>query len=132
MGKIGGDKGGSTLKASFQLCNVPRPNSVQNTCVFAVFEARDSPSNLHIALDRYNEQIRALQTTEWRYELLTLWLIVFICKCLPTEERKSEYLCSEIMSSCAVCMALQEHKVNVRQISCICTCGVPLHDVCAY
>ena len=90
--KIGGDKGGSTLKASFQLCNVPRPNSVQNTCVFAVFEARDSPSNLHIALDRYNEQIRALQTTEWRYELLTLWLIVSASAFLQRKENQSIYV----------------------------------------
>ena len=47
--KIGGDKGGKSMKASFQLCNVSRPNAVQNTCVFSVFEARDSPANLHIA-----------------------------------------------------------------------------------
>lgn len=64
--KIGGDKGGTTLKASFQLCNVARPNSVQNTCVFAIFEARDCSANLHVALDRYQEQIRVLQTMEWR------------------------------------------------------------------
>ena len=65
--KIGGDKGGTTLKASFQGCNVARPNSLQNTCVFAVFEARDSPANLHVALDRYCEQVRSLQSSEWRY-----------------------------------------------------------------
>ena len=30
--KIGGDKGGGkSMKASFQLCNVLRPNAVQNT-----------------------------------------------------------------------------------------------------
>ena len=81
--KIGGDKGGSILKAAFQLCNAPRANSVQNTCVFSVFEARDSPSNLHIALDRYHNQIGELQSTEWRYESLALWLIVLdtISKC---------------------------------------------------
>ena len=60
--KIGGDKRGTTLKASFQLCNVERPNSVHNICVFAVFEARDSPTNLH----RYREQIRTLQTMQWK------------------------------------------------------------------
>ena len=64
--KIGGDKGGTTLKASFQLCNVESPNSVQNTCVFAVFEARDSSTNLHIALDRYKNQISNLQTMQWK------------------------------------------------------------------
>ena len=66
-----GDKGGTTLKASFQLCNVVKPNSVQNTCVFAIFEARDSTTNLHIALDRYKEQISVLQTMEWRYNTYT-------------------------------------------------------------
>lgn len=59
--KIGGDKGGKSMKASFQVCNVPRSNSVQNTFVFAVFEAQDSRTNLHITIDRYREQIKILQ-----------------------------------------------------------------------
>ena len=50
--KIGGDKDGGSFKMSFQIHNVPHPNSVENTCVFAAFQANDSTINLHIALDR--------------------------------------------------------------------------------
>jgi hypothetical protein len=32
--KVAGDKGADTVKLVFQICNVPNPNSVQNTCVF--------------------------------------------------------------------------------------------------
>lgn len=75
--KIGGDKGGTTLKASFQLCNIAKPNSYQNS-VFAIFEARDSPTNLHIALDRYEIQIRALQTLQWRYAYTYMYNSIII------------------------------------------------------
>ena len=64
--KIGGDKGGKSVKASFQICNVPNPNSVQNTCVFAVFEARDTPTNLHVALSPFQDQVSSLQGMMWR------------------------------------------------------------------
>ena len=65
--KIGGDKGGSSFKASLQLLNVDKPNSVKNSCVFTLFEAPDSVLNLHIALDQYNAAISDLQTSKWRY-----------------------------------------------------------------
>ena len=68
--KLGGDKGGSSFKASFQIVNVPQPNSIHNTYVFAVFEAPDTPANLHIALDRYKDQVEQLQSTSWRYKNL--------------------------------------------------------------
>ena len=64
--KIGGDKGGKYMKTSFQISNLPRPNSVENTCVFSIFGASDSPLNLHVALDRYTDQIHQLQSTLWR------------------------------------------------------------------
>ena len=64
--KIGGDKGGGSFKMSFQICNLDNPNSIDNTCVFAVFNASDSTTNLHVALDRYKEQIDTLQTLKWR------------------------------------------------------------------
>ena len=57
------------MKTTFQICNVPRLNSVQNTCVFSVFEAKVSPANLHIALDRFHDQVERLQMTLWRYML---------------------------------------------------------------
>ena len=65
--KIGGDKGGSSFKMNFQICNVATPNSNTNTCVFCAFLAYDSITKLHIALDRYSDQINDLQTTKWRY-----------------------------------------------------------------
>ena len=63
-----GDKGGGTFKMNFQIVNVPHPNSVHNTCVFAVFEASDSVSNLHVTLDRYKGKFKDLQKTKWRLE----------------------------------------------------------------
>lgn len=60
--KLGGDKGGSSFKMNFQLVNTPRPNSVQNTCVFTVFEAPDSTTNLHLTLSRYQEDVTQLQS----------------------------------------------------------------------
>ena len=55
------DKGGKSVKANFQICNVENPNSVRNTCVFAAFEAPDS------ALERYSPQISELARAKWRY-----------------------------------------------------------------
>eukprot|EP00731_Ephydatia_muelleri_P010746 Em0005g1332a len=64
--KLGGDKGGGTFKMNFQIVNVAAPNSVNNTCVFCCFEADDSYTNLHIALERYKEQVEHLQGMTWR------------------------------------------------------------------
>ena len=60
--KVGGDMGGGTFKMAFQLCNKENPNSPTNTCVFAIFEAPDSYTNLSLALDQYKEQIPNLET----------------------------------------------------------------------
>lgn len=61
--KVGGDKGADTVKV---ICNVPTPNSVQNTCVFTVFEGRDTTTNLHITLDRYKPQFESQSAMQWR------------------------------------------------------------------
>ena len=50
--KLGGDKGGGSMKMNFHIAYCLKPNSVTNTCVFAVFEATDSVSNLHIAKNK--------------------------------------------------------------------------------
>ncbi|KAL5508865.1 hypothetical protein EMCRGX_G004125 [Ephydatia muelleri] len=47
--KLGGDKGGGTFKMNFQIVN-----------------ADDSYTNLHIALERYKEQVEHLQGMTWR------------------------------------------------------------------
>ena len=41
-------------------------NWIHNTCVFALFEASDSVTNLKVALGRYKEQVDRLQTLHWR------------------------------------------------------------------
>ncbi|KAL5509935.1 hypothetical protein EMCRGX_G005385 [Ephydatia muelleri] len=64
--KLGGDKGGGSLKMNFQIVNVAAPNSVQNTCMFCCFEVDDTVTNLHIALDCYKDQAAHLQGMQWR------------------------------------------------------------------
>ncbi len=64
--KFGGDKGGGTLKMSLQIANVAHPNSINNTFVFACFEAHDSVTNLHVALDAYKDQVEALMALTWQ------------------------------------------------------------------
>ena len=64
--KLGGDKGGSSMKMSFQICNLKAPNSVKNTCIFAAFQAGDTITNLHVALDRYQEQVNTIESLTWR------------------------------------------------------------------
>ena len=64
--KIGGDKGGGSFKMSLQLGNVDHPNSINNTFVFACFEADDSVTNLHIGLDSYREQVETLKALTWQ------------------------------------------------------------------
>lgn len=64
--KIGGDKGGKTMKLNFQILNTIHPNSPTNTCVFAAFEASDTRSNVLIAVARYQAQIEELKNMKWR------------------------------------------------------------------
>lgn len=68
--KLGGDKGGGSVKINFQICNCQKPNSVTNTCVFTAYEAADTKTNLHIALDKYKPQVEVLRKTVWRYRIL--------------------------------------------------------------
>ena len=51
---------------NFQLVNVSSPNSPENTCLFSIFEAPDSISNLEIALERFSIQVDDLQLSTWR------------------------------------------------------------------
>lgn len=64
--KIGGDKGGKSMKVNFQILNCPHPNSPTNTCVFIVYEGPDSKTNLHVAMDRYRSQVEELKKLKWR------------------------------------------------------------------
>ena len=51
---------------NFQIVNVESPNSPQNTCVFACFEAADTMTNLHIGLDRFKADVELLNSMQWR------------------------------------------------------------------
>ena len=51
---------------TFQIVNVAIPNSVHNTCEFSFFAARDSVTNLHVALDRFKDQVEHLHGMKWR------------------------------------------------------------------
>ena len=64
--KVGGDKGGGSFKMSLQLANLPNPNSPANTFVFTTFEAPDTKLNLHIGLDRYQNEIDAIMESQWK------------------------------------------------------------------
>ena len=64
--KIGGDHGGGSFKMSYQIANVHNPNSTDNTIVFSIFEAKDYRSNIKIALTRFREQVKALQSMTWK------------------------------------------------------------------
>ena len=64
--KLGGDKGGGTFKFAFQHLNVNSPNSPDNTCIFALFAAPDTYTNLRICLDRYKDDIKHLQDHTWQ------------------------------------------------------------------
>ena len=64
--KLGGDKGGGTVKLCFQHLNVPCPNAPENTCVFSIFEAPDTYTNLQISLGRYTQAISTIQNQTWR------------------------------------------------------------------
>jgi hypothetical protein len=59
--KLGGDKGQGSFKFNMQLVNVSNPNSVKRTILLSVFNACDTTTNLHIALDRYREHITEAQ-----------------------------------------------------------------------
>ncbi|XP_071795963.1 uncharacterized protein [Asterias amurensis] len=64
--KVGGDKGGNSFKMCFQIVNVNKPNSLENTVVFACYEGTDSLVNLQRTMPAMMEQIALLSTKKWR------------------------------------------------------------------
>ena len=50
LDKLGGDKKGGAFKMNFQIRDVADPKSMNNACLRLV-------TNLHIALERYKEQV---------------------------------------------------------------------------
>ena len=65
--ELGGDKGGGRyFKMNFQIVNTHTPNSVYNTCEFSCFKADNTLANLHVALDRFNEEVAEIITMKWK------------------------------------------------------------------
>ena len=61
-----GNKDGGAIKMAFQIINTPNPNAVHSTCVFSCFEAKDSTTNLHIALDRFRSDFDKMASLHWK------------------------------------------------------------------
>lgn len=70
--KLGGDKGHGSFKLTLQLVNTAHPNSIKETTLLSVFKAGDSTTNLHTALDMYQEYIRESQGMQIKYDRLLL------------------------------------------------------------
>lgn len=64
--KIGGDHGGKSFKACYEICNTNSPNSKDNTVIFSLFEEKDLRLNLRTGLSLFKEQIDNLQISEWK------------------------------------------------------------------
>jgi hypothetical protein len=64
--KIGGDKGGGSFKMNFQIANLLHPNSSHTTCVFSCYEADDTITNFHVALDRFRSEVNNMGTAQWK------------------------------------------------------------------
>jgi hypothetical protein len=68
--KLGGDKGGGSFKMMLEVANIANPNSRRDTSVICVYESSDTAPNLHIALEKYKEQVESISNTSWRYALI--------------------------------------------------------------
>lgn len=51
---------------AIQIVNVLHPNSPNNTCVFSIFEAPDSITNLGVMATRFHQQVNDLESMEWK------------------------------------------------------------------
>ena len=80
--KIGGDHGDTSFKLSYQIANVQNPNSIENTVVFSIFEAKDTRANLKSCLARFKAQVTMLGKTKWRNKRLRVFMFgdyEFLC-----------------------------------------------------
>ncbi|XP_072046675.1 uncharacterized protein [Amphiura filiformis] len=94
--KIGGDGGGGTTKFYYQILNTEKCNSRRNSTVFCAYAADESLPNLHIALDRFVNQVNGLLTATWRDKKIVPWLCadyLLICKLLGLQGASATYPC---------------------------------------
>ncbi|XP_033641218.1 uncharacterized protein LOC117301380 [Asterias rubens] len=81
--KLGGDKGGGSFKMMLEVANIANPNSRRDTSVICVYESSDTAPNLHIALEKYKEQVESISNTSWRGKKLVVFLFgdyEFLCR----------------------------------------------------
>ena len=64
--KVGGDHGGKSFKACYEICNIENPNSRDNTIIFSLFEEKDHRLNLKTGLAPFKSQIDELQLAHWK------------------------------------------------------------------
>lgn len=116
--KLGGDHGQGSMKMEFQIANVPKPNSPQNTVVFALFEGKDTRNNLATILDGYREQVKDLNSTTWRYahilfsEILSISSSTDILLSFFTGVRHLFVFCMVTTNFCVKSWGFLEHLVS--------------------
>ena len=64
--KLGGDHGGGSFKACYEVCNTKHPNSKDSTVMFSIFEAKDSRVNVRTGMDVFKQQVDRLQDLKWK------------------------------------------------------------------
>ena len=64
--KVGGDKGGGSLKFCFQVVNRKSPNSSDHTVVIAMLADDDNLPNMHVCIDPLAPALKELQGMKWR------------------------------------------------------------------
>ena len=80
--KIGGDHGGGSFKASFQIGNVFHPNQINDTVIFSIMEAKDYRFNLLLCLERFKAHVTKFRMVEWKGRTFRIFLFgdyEFLC-----------------------------------------------------
>ncbi|XP_070549223.1 uncharacterized protein [Ptychodera flava] len=72
--KVGGDKGGGSMKSVFQICNVAHPNSIDNTVIWNIYAAPDSRHNLEVAYKPNLDQVNSLEYFKWKDKKIVPYL----------------------------------------------------------
>ena len=72
--KIGGDHGGNSFKLCLQVCNLDKPNSKENTIVYACMSAKDIYENMSKICSILESQINQLKEEYWENKRIRLFV----------------------------------------------------------
>ena len=72
--KIGGDHGGNSFKLCLQVCNLDKPNSKENTIVYACMSAKDIYENMSKICSIHESQINQLKEEYWENKRIRLFV----------------------------------------------------------